>query len=158
MIRITREDDTEALLAIATGTAVFKPIEIEALQGVLDEYHETNHELQHRAITYELDGKPVGFAYYAPIEMTDRTWTLYWICVDKSIHAKGIGTKLLHYAEQDIASMNGRIFLIETSHLPSYEPTRKFYSKHGYDLEGTIRDYYSEGDNMVIFRKQLQSK
>jgi len=155
MIRGTLEGETDLLKAIAQGTHVFKPMEIDALGEVLDDYHSGLHLENHKAVTFEQDGKPIGFAYYAPTAMTDRTWHLYWIFVDKKTHARGIGTKLLHHAEQDITRLGGRLFLIETSSLPSYDPTRKFYVKHGYEQAATIRDFYADGDDQVIFRKHL---
>ena len=39
--------------------------------------------------------------------------------------------------------------------MPHYELTRRFYLKHGYEQHATIRDFYAEGDAMVIFRKRL---
>jgi ribosomal protein S18 acetylase RimI-like enzyme len=87
--------------------------------------------------------------------MTDRTWYLYWIAVKHDTHARGIGGKLLKHAEDDIRSRNGRVLFIETSSLPHYELTRKFYLKHGYEIAATLRDYYSDGDDMVVFRKKL---
>ena len=45
--------------------------------------------------------------------------------------------------------------LIETSSLPHYELTRRFYLKHHYDQEAILRDYYADGDDMVVFRKHL---
>src|SRR5439155_26143744 len=97
----------------------------------------------------------LGYAYYAPTPMTDRTWQLWWIAVTKQTQAKGIGSKLLKYVEDDIRSKRGRILLIETSSLPHYDPTRKFYLKHGYEQEAIMRDYYADGDNLVVFRKRL---
>jgi len=49
----------------------------------------------------------------------------------------------------------GRILLIETSSLPHYDPTRRFYLKHGYGQEAVLRDFYADGDDMVVFRKRL---
>src|SRR5262249_52629948 len=98
-----------------------------------------------------------GFAYYAPTAMTDRTWHLYWIAVMKKTQAKGIGGKILKYVEEDVRKKQGRLFLIETSSLPHYEPTRKFYLKHGYDQAAQIKDYYADGDDLVVFRKKLES-
>jgi ribosomal protein S18 acetylase RimI-like enzyme len=155
MIRPTMPEDTDALVAIATGTGVFKPLELVALREVLDDYFAAEKENGHIAVTLELHGKPAGFAYYAPASMTDRTWYLYWIAVDKNVHAKGLGTRLLHKAEDDVRAAGGRVFYIETSSLPHYELTRKFYLKHGYDQEGVLRDFYADGDNMVIFRKKM---
>jgi ribosomal protein S18 acetylase RimI-like enzyme len=155
MIRTTLESETDILLRMAEGTGVFKPLEIEALQEVLDDYHAGNHHLGHRAVTFDQQGTPAGFAYYAPTPMTDRTWHLYWIFVTVTIQARGIGSKLLKHVEADIAASGGRLFLIETSSLPSYEPTRKFYLKHGYELAAQVRDFYTDGDDQVIFRKRL---
>ena len=47
------------------------------------------------------------------------------------------------------------MLFIETSSLPNYELTRTFYLKNGYDQEATLRDYYADGDSMVVFRKKL---
>lgn len=155
MIRTTLESETDALKEIARSTQVFKPMEIDALGEVLDDYHAGLHREGHRAVTFEQNGQPIGFAYYAPTAMTDRTWHLYWIFVDRKTHAKGIGTKLLKFAEEEIKQGGGRLFLIETSSLPSYDPTRKFYLKQGYEQAATIRDFYADGDDQVIFRKHL---
>jgi ribosomal protein S18 acetylase RimI-like enzyme len=89
--------------------------------------------------------------------MTERTWYLYWIAVRPKLQARGIGTALLHHAEEDIRRRQGRLFLIETSSLPHYDLTRRFYLKHGYEQEAVLRDFYADGDNMVVFRKRLVS-
>jgi ribosomal protein S18 acetylase RimI-like enzyme len=158
MIRPTTPADTDALIAIAASTGVFKPMELVALGEVLADYHASSREHGHISVTLELHGKPAGFAYYAPAAMTDRTWYLYWIAVDKNVHAKGLGTRLLHHAEADIRATKGRVFFIETSSLPHYDLTRKFYLKHDYEQTAVLRDYYSDGDDMVVFRKLLQSR
>jgi GNAT superfamily N-acetyltransferase len=157
MIRPTLPEDTPILVTVSEGTRVFKPMEIQALQEVLDDYHATSQAQGHLSVTYELEGQPIGFAYYAPASMTDRTWYLYWIAVSKDIHAKGIGTQLLKYVEEDIRRRQGRILLIETSSLAHYELTRRFYLKHQYEQAAVIRDYYAEGDDMVVFRKRLNN-
>ena len=155
MIRPTVPADTPTLLQIAEGTGVFKPHEIIALSEVLDDYHADNHAHGHIAVTYEQDGHIIGFAYYAPAAMTDRTWYLYWIAVTKATQAKGIGSHLLHHTEDDIRKRNGRVLFIETSSLPHYDLTRKFYLRHKYEQAAVLKDYYSDGDDMVVFRKKL---
>jgi ribosomal protein S18 acetylase RimI-like enzyme len=155
MIRPTLPEDTRALLALAEGTGVFKPLEIQALREVLDDYHATNRGQGHRSITDEREGQIAGFAYYAPAAMTDRAWYLYWIAVSKDVQARGIGSTLLRHAEDDIRRHNGRILLIETSSLPHYELTRRFYLKHNYEQLAVLRDFYADGDDMVVLRKRL---
>jgi GNAT superfamily N-acetyltransferase len=157
MIRPTVPKDSAALVALADATAMFKPTEIQALREVLDDYHATNQALGHRCVTQEEDGEIVAFAYFAPAAMTDRTWYLYWIAVRKDLQARGVGSSLLRYVENDIRHLHeGRILLIETGSLPHYEPTRRFYLKHSYEQLAVLADYYAEGDDMVVFRKRLR--
>ncbi len=67
----------------------------------------------------------------------------------------GIGTLLLEYVERQVKKLGARILLIETSGLSSFEKSRNFYLKSGYEKEATIREFYKEGDDKVIFRKKL---
>jgi ribosomal protein S18 acetylase RimI-like enzyme len=155
MIRPTAPADTPALLALATSTGVFKPLEIEALQEVLDDYHAVNHTFNHRSVVCEVAGRPVGFAYHAPAAMTDRAWYLYWIAVDPGRQGQGLGGEMLRYVEEDIRRAGGRLLLIETSSLPHYDLTRRFYAKQGYDEAARVADFYADGDSMVVFSKRL---
>src|SRR5437870_2289621 len=102
MIRPTVPEDTPTLVALADATGVFKPMEIQALREVLDDYHATNRALGHQCVTDETEGVIAGFAYYAPAAMTDRTWYLYWIAVRKDVQVRGLGSVLLRHAEDDI--------------------------------------------------------
>jgi ribosomal protein S18 acetylase RimI-like enzyme len=155
MIRPTTPADTATLLTLAEGTGVFKPHEIEALKEVLTDYHAYNHQHGHVSVTCEKSGHVLGFAYYAPAAMTDRTWYLYWIAVTRTTQARGLGTELLGHAEKDIQAKSGRVLFIETSSLPHYELTRKFYLKMHYEQAAVLKDYYSDGDDMVVFRKKF---
>jgi ribosomal protein S18 acetylase RimI-like enzyme len=155
MIRPTVPADTPILLSLTQTTGVFKQIEVEALREVLDDYHASNHGEGHRSVTYEQEGQVIGFAYFAPAAMTDRTWYLYWIAVSKQIQARGVGGKLLRHVEDEIRKAQGRLLLIETSSLPHYQLTRSFYLKHNYEQAAVLRDYYADGDDMVVFRKHL---
>lgn len=156
MVRPTTPTDTPTLVTISQATAVFKPHEIVALREVLDDYHHhAATALGHRCVTEERDAALVGFAYFAPEAMTDGAWSLWWIVVDPSRHARGIGGELLRYVEREIVAARGRVLFIDTSSLPHYELTRRFYLKHGYEQAAQLRDFYSAGDDKVIFRKAL---
>ncbi|NJS15555.1 MAG: GNAT family N-acetyltransferase, partial [Sphingopyxis sp.] len=72
----------------------------------------------------EENAAPVGFVYFAPVAMTDRTWELWWIVVGKSQQGRGTGRWLLDRVELQITQQAGRLLLIETSSTPHYEPTR----------------------------------
>jgi ribosomal protein S18 acetylase RimI-like enzyme len=155
VIRPTNPDETDTLVAIATQTGVFKPIEIEALGHLLADIHGPDREEGHRAVSYVSNGKPIGFAYFAPTEMTDRTWHLFWIFVDRTTHARGVGAKIMNYVESEIQNAGGRVLIVETSGLPNYDLTRKFYIKLGYKQVAVVPDFYADGDDMVVFWKRL---
>ncbi len=156
MIRPTTPAETDTLVALADATSMFKPIEVVALREVLDDFHATEHLNDHHAITFVDGGEVLGFAYYAPTPMTDRTWHLYWIAVRKDQQGRGVGGQLLRYVEDDLRNnRNARLLLIETGSVPHYEPTRAFYRKHGYEQHALVQDFYADGDSMVVFRKPL---
>ncbi len=156
MIRPVIPADTDALVALADATKVFKPIEIVALREVLDDYHAVNHADNHHAIACEETGVLLGFAYYALAPMTERTWQLWWIAVRKDQQARGVGGRLLQFVEHDLRTTHhGRMLFIETGSLPHYELTRAFYRKHGYEQHALVADFYADGDSMVVFRKAL---
>jgi GNAT superfamily N-acetyltransferase len=156
MLRPTIPEDTPALLEMAERTGVFKPHEVEALAGVLDDYHNGLNEPGELAFTWD-EGGPAGFVYFGPAPMTDRTWELWWIIVSKTRQGKGLGGRLLDFVEQTVHREGGRLLLIETSSLPHYEPTRRFYLKRGYVVTARVPDFYADGDDKVIFAKRIMA-
>jgi GNAT superfamily N-acetyltransferase len=155
MIRPTVPADTPTLTTLAAGTGVFKPMEIDVLRDVLDDYHAGTREEGHWAVTAEHDGTVTGFAYFAPEDMTDRTWYLWWIVVGRSTQARGVGSELLRHVEDEARRAGARLLLAETSSLPHYDLTRRFYLKHGYEQAAVIHNFYEDGDHLVVFGKRL---
>ena len=159
MLRPTTPADTRVLVNMTEDTGVFKPIEIEALQEVLDDYHAINHNYGHLAYSWinPHTQVPLGFVYYAPTAMTDRTWELWWIVVDKWQQGRGIGKEILEWVEADVTKQSGRLLLIETSSTPAYVPTRHFYLNAGYTISAEVTDFYSDGDSKVIYAKRMDA-
>lgn len=155
MHRPASPDDTPALVRMADETGFFRPIEIEALEEVLDDWHATNRADGHRCDVWLEGPEPIGFVYFAPAPMTDRTWQLWWIVVRQDQQGRGLGSTMLRHAENEIRKANGRVLFIETGSIEKYEPTRRFYLKHGYDLNAELKDFYMEGDSMIVFRKAM---
>ena len=155
MIRDMIPEDSDALVHIAEGTGVFKPMEIDTLREVLADYFATERIRGHRCFALLSGERIVGFAYHAPEPMTEGTWYLYWIAVRAGEQARGMGARLLKAVEEDVRRLGGRVLFIETSGLPHYEKTRRFYLKHGYEQEAVLREYYAAGDDLVVFRKAL---
>jgi GNAT superfamily N-acetyltransferase len=101
------------------------------------------------------DGGPVGVAYCAPERMTEGTWNLLLIAQHPTRQGQGRGTAMLKHVEHALASRGERVLLVETSGLPTFERTRTFYLKNGYDQEARIREFYNVGEDKIVFRKAL---
>jgi ribosomal protein S18 acetylase RimI-like enzyme len=154
MIRPTNPAEVPRLLELTAATGVFRPDEIDTLREVLDDHFAGGGEA-HCCYSDEHDGRVVGYVYLAEEEMTDRTWYVWWIAVDPAVHGRGVGRQLLLFAEDEARRRGGRVLFVETSGLPGYEATRRFYDKNGYDREAVLRDFYRDGDDLVVFRKRL---
>lgn len=153
MIRPTTVEDVPALVALTEATGFFRPIEIQALHEVFDDYFKKEHAAGHECVSYVEDDRLLGFAYYAPAAMSERAWQLWWIVVSSELHGRGVGSQLLRYVEEGVRRRQGRVLFIDTSSTPRYEPTRRFYLKHGYEQHAVLREFYNTGDDMVVFRK-----
>lgn len=157
MIRPADPADTPDLLALTAATGFFRPTEVATLEEVLADYHLMTRAAGDRCFVLDEAGVRVGFVYYAAEPMTEDTWSLWWIVVRPEAQGKGYGTTLLRFVEADVRAKGARLLFIETSGLPTYEATCRFYRKHGYEQEARLRDYYMAGDDKLVFRKGMTS-
>lgn len=156
LIRPTLPDDIPELVRLTAATGVFRPTEIKTLEEVLAEAVAQPGGEGYHSYTLEAERTLIAFSIHGLNPMTEGTWDLYWIVVRAECHRAGWGGKLLTFVEDDIRKRGGRLIVAETSSLPSYEPTRRFYLRHGYQQVAVVPDYYAEGDSLVFFCKKLQ--
>jgi ribosomal protein S18 acetylase RimI-like enzyme len=154
-IRELERGDVEPLRKILESTNVFSEEEIEVAIELMEATLDRTEDYVHRTIVDD-ENKVQGYYCLGATPMTRSTFDLYWIAVNPDFHGKGIGFQLLNDCERTISSMNGRLIVVETSSLPKYEGTRKFYLRNNYVETARIRDYYAPGDDLMIFTKHLQ--
>jgi len=153
----SKPEEFDALVRLATDTGMFKKLEVKVLGELLRDWHTSLAKEGHICCTLkESDGTPVGFVYHAPAVMTKGTWHLYWLVVDKNAQGRGLGKRMVRYAEADARKRGGHHLLAETSGTARYASTRTFYDKVGYSVEARVRDFYAPGDDQVIYRKDLR--
>lgn len=156
MIRTALKADGPQIRDIAARAGVFSPEEVECVVDLWEEYLAVGATVGGYNFIVERDGDRVfGFACYGPRDLTSGVFDLYWIAVDPGSHRNGVGRKLLTAAEDAVRQAGGRMLIAETSGTPHYEPTRNFYLGMGYTMEATIRDFYTEGDDLAIFVKRF---
>lgn len=103
----------------------------------------------------ERDSTVVAVTYHVPVEATDGAWYIKIIGVSPQFQRAGIGKEMMAEVERRLRLGNGRLILVETSATPEYDAARAFYSSIGYEEEARVRDFYTDGDDMVLFRKRL---
>jgi ribosomal protein S18 acetylase RimI-like enzyme len=155
MIRLTSQDDTTALIAVAEASGLFDPNQTDSLAQMLDKHFSDRDETQDIWLTDDDNNKPVGIAYIAPERMTEGTWNLYLIAVHPDRQKQGRGKALLSYVEQMLIERGERILLVETAGTDDFEYVREFYRKNGYEEEARVREFYAAGIDKIVFRKAL---
>ena len=146
--------DKPALMRLLRNTPEFKPFEVTIAEELIDAY------LNDPACGYfhliaESGPDLLGYVCYGPTPLTEATWDIYWMAVSHDHQGTGIGGRLLEAAETKISEAKGRLCMIETSTIPSYEKTRRFYLNHHYETAATIDDFYAPGDGKLILKKRF---
>jgi ribosomal protein S18 acetylase RimI-like enzyme len=156
MIIAATEADGPQIQDIAARAGVFSQEEVECVMDLWEDYLSVGPVVGgYNFIVYKKDDRVLGFACYGPRDLTTGVFDLYWIAVDSDTHRNGVGRRLLTATEEAVHQAGGRMLIAETSGTPHYEPTRKFYIGTGYTLEATIKDFYTQGDDLAIFIKRF---
>ena len=74
------------------------------------------------------------------------------ICVVEHERSRGIGTRLVEYAEKRIFRDSPNVFLCVSSFNPR---ARALYERLGYELIGELKDYIVAGHSEFLFRKTI---
>ena len=156
MIIAATKADGPQIRDIAARAGVFNQEEVECVVDLWEDYLHVGPVVGGYNFIVDREGEQVlGFACYGPRDLTSGVFDLYWIAVDSHTHRNGIGRRLLTATEEEVRQAGGRMLIAETSGTPDYEPTRQFYLGLGYTMEATIRDFYTEGDDLAIFVKRF---
>jgi ribosomal protein S18 acetylase RimI-like enzyme len=141
------------LETLVRDTGLFREAEVRTAVELLDEALDGDDD--YRFLGAFAGDELVGYACYGPTPDTLGTFDLYWIAVDTQRQGSGIGTQLVTAVEKTLASVGGRLIVVETSSRPDYDATRRFYEAKGYTKTATIPGYYAPGDDLVIYIKDL---
>lgn len=153
--------DRDGVFRILESTGNFTLDEVAIALELIDEWLESGEGSGYFTYVLESVGEDavgvLGYVCFGPTPLTESTYDIYWIAVDKSKHRGGVGKRLLKFAEEETGRRGGRLLLIETSSQETYGGTIQFYERTGYELVGKIKDYYKQDDDKLIFAKQLKA-
>lgn len=154
MIRLATPHDMQAVIDVTVASGLFRPEDAEFLHAMMTDYFNSKAAEGHICLIDD-ETEPLAVAYYDPVPATDGTWSLTLIAVRRDRQGRGRGAALMRHMEDDLREKGQRLVLVQTSGLPGFAQTRNFYLKCGYEQEARVRDYYTTGEDMILFRKDL---
>lgn len=155
IIRPMITEDKPYIMHILEDTPEFNLSEVALADEVVDAYLTDPVDSGYFVLVAEIDLKIAGYVCYGPTPITEGTWDIYWIAVNRDIQGRGVGRRLMREAEAKIKQAEGRLILVETSSKPGYEKTNAFYQHIGYSESCRIKDFYAIGDDQIVYEKRF---
>ncbi|MEL7370283.1 MAG: GNAT family N-acetyltransferase [Myxococcota bacterium] len=156
MIRAMELSDIEAMVRLAIEADMFPEEASDFLRSNAQRWFDEDRQ-PGRWVVVARDQQVDAVAFYEPRDATDRVWYLTMIVVSPSLQGTGVGRRLLNHVEHALREADQRLLLIETSGTPAYESSRAFYARGGYREVARVPDYFADGDDMVLFHKDLRA-
>lgn len=156
MIREVEATDVAEIVDVAVDSTLFAAEDRPFVQEMVGGYLATGHAEDQRMRVVEVDGRVRGVVYYQPKVAAPGVWDLTMIAVPRAEHGRGHGTELMRHVEVELRGQGERLLLVETSSTDAFIATRRFYLGLGYEEVARVRDYWSDGDDLVLFRKDLR--
>ena len=159
MAEVTRgisHADIKSIEEILRSTDFFYEFEIRTALEIADETLSKGSEISgYYWLKVADDDGVIAFANYGRNAFSTHSWDLYWIAVHQNSRNKKLGSLLLKAIEDDVRKLGGKILWIETSGRPLYASTEGFYSRNGYELQASLKEFYGPGDPKQIYSKVL---
>lgn len=147
--------DFQRVRQLVVDTGMFTEEEAAVAQELVIERVKHGAESGYEFILAERAGELMGYACYGPTPLTDDSFDLYWIVVNRACQGQGLGRQLLQRVEQATLTLGGHALWVDTSSTEHYMPTRAFYHKTGFEQSAELKNFYRDSDNKVIFVKHL---
>lgn len=142
-------------MTVASATGAFTPDELDVLREVLTEWS-AHPDGDYRLLTEERNGAAAAFLIYGPTPMTEFAYDLYWIAVDPEHQKTGLGGTLeRRMCALLLKGAKRAVLRVETAGRDEYAGQRFFYMACGYMECGRIPNFYSEGDDLVFYCKEI---
>lgn len=120
-------------------------------------YVSTQQPPQHRNLVAVENGQIVGVGGFEPAESeADEVYWISWFYVHPDHHATGIGGQLMRKVLRTLKALKARKVYVDVSSYHTYAPARRFYDRHGFIHEATLKDYYADGEDCIYLAKTLR--
>lgn len=155
IVRELTASDRGPLARLLSELPQFRPDEVAVALELIDASLSDPRGSGYECLVAEHEGALCGYTCVGPTPMTEATWDLYWIAVDRAQQGRGIGRALYAAFVQRMRMRGGRQVRIETSSKEDYAATGGFYERLGFRIEGRLRDFYADGDDLLTFYRRV---
>ena len=150
-----KPSDVESVRSITESSGFFSHEEVSVAVEIVEERLNKGIGSGYYFMFAEREGRVAGYTCFGPIACTRSSYDLYWIAVHDGERRHGLGKQLLERTEQRILEQGGTRIYVDTSSRAQYEPTRAFYKSRGYRVDAIMKDFYTPGDDKVVFVKEI---
>lgn len=157
MIRRLKQADVPVIESMLKRINSFSENEVNVAMELIQIAASGINQNDYNIFVYEEGGKVLGYHCTGKRPLTDAVYDLYWIAADPSSKGTGIGKSLLEHAETFVKEKKGRWLIAETSSKVDYTDARNFYLRNHYSIVAQINDFYSPGDNLIVFGKYFSN-
>jgi ribosomal protein S18 acetylase RimI-like enzyme len=154
LLRAVTGEDRATIEKMFRANTIFGVHEVAVALEVFDASLQPG-QTDYESVGIEVRGELAGWVCWGPTPCTERTFDMYWIAVDPSVHGAGLGSVLAAEMERRLAG-RARLIVVETGGRKEYDATRGFYLARNYEEVARVKDFYAPGDDQVIFVKRLQ--
>ncbi len=150
-----RKSDPASVCALVREAGVFNEEEIQIAGELVMDRVTRGEASEYHFIFAEAEGELIAYTCYGRICFTDERYDLYWIAVSPRFQGQGIAAEIMERTEQAARALGCKHLYAETSSREVYAPARKFYLRQGFAQVASLKDFYRDGDDKVLFRKYL---
>lgn len=149
-----RQEDREGVRHLVAAAGFFSAQEVEIAVELVEDALALGDASEYRFVfADDAAGGLQGYACYGPVTPGAARFDLYWIVVAPDRQRAGIGRALLEETER-LSRVDGAAEMsIDTAGRAQYAPTRAFYERMGYRVHEVVPDFYSPGDDKIVYHK-----
>jgi len=116
----------------------------------------TKEPLSGRFLVAVMEGRLVGITGYRPDAWgAADVWWLMWLYISPTFKRRGIATQLFGAAQQQLRELGCRKCYLDVGDLVTQSAAVSFHERDGFQLEGSLRDFWTPGMHHHIFGKHL---
>ena len=155
-IRPLRPEDRSRVEAIIRSADNFHPADIRIAIELIDDAINKNEASDYIVhVLEDAEGCVQAYVCFGQNPLTDHTFDFYWMVIDHELQGRGMGLMLFQYVETQVRERGGKLLMCETSSLETYDRVVRMYEKLGYQSVARIKNFYREGDDKLIYVKEL---